>query len=292
MMMESKEKTALNVGLFRFCAIVFFVNWVSTFAFELLHYLAPAENMLSSDEPLWATVLLLIPIAFVVLAFVKKSALLLKIISALCIVVYICGGVMRFYNLFTITSPYYHSIHLSITCLIVREVLKIILNTGLVVYVAAFFTRSAWQVDETRKTLNLPLFRTISIIFVVWGLGGIAETILKHLEIVANSANAFSWQGIFFSLLSLTAGIYALVKRNSFVLKVYALFLLANHFGGCISAMLESFSGAMPVGHILVNTFLSSALVFYVAAFFIEPEKNRIYLQKLKSLLLKWKRLT
>lgn len=292
MMMGSKEKSELNIGLFRFCAIVFFVNWVSTFAFELLHYLAPTENMLLSSEPLWATVLLLIPIAFVVLAFVKKSALLLKIISALCIAVYICGGVMRFYNLFTITSPYYHSIHLSITCLIVREVLKIILNTGLVVYVAAFFTRSAWQVDETRKTLNLPLFRTISIIFVVWGLGGIAETILKHLEIVANSANAFSWQGIFFSLLSLTAGIYALVKRNSFVLKVYALFLLTNHFGGCISAMLESFSGAMPVGHILVNTFLSSALVFYVAAFFIEPEKNRIYLQKLKSLLLKWKRLT
>ena len=292
MMTEFKEKTALNVGLFRLCIAVFVVNWMSIFAYGLLQHFTSTEELFSYEDPLWAAVLPLILIAFVVLAFVKKSALLLKIISALCIVVYICGGVMRFYNLFTITSPYYHSIHLSVTCLVVREVLNIILNTGLVVYVAAFFTRSAWQVDEEQETLNLPLFRVVAIVFAVWGLGGIAETILKHLEIVANSANVFPWQGVFFSLLSLTAGIYALVKRNSFVLKVYALFLLANHFGGCISAMLESFSGAMPVGHILVDMFLSSALVFYMATFFIEPEKNRIYLQKLKSLLLKWKRLT
>lgn len=283
----------LNIGLFRFCAAVLIVNWVHILVRGFLLHIMSGESFLYPLEPLWPTLLLLVPIACVVLSLVKKNARLLKIISALCIAFYAVGAVLNFHNLLTVTLPHYHSSSLSATCLVVKTVLGMFLKTGLVVYIAAFFTMSAWRADESREKLNLPLLRVLAMIFAVSGLGGVAGSVLGYLEASPIAANAvFPWQDVFFSSLSLAAGILAFVKKNAFVLKVYALFNLAVYLWSGVSAMFGGLPGISSAGIVFVDMFLGSVFVFNMAAFFVEPEKNRLYLQKVKALFFRWKSLT
>ncbi len=279
----------LNTGLFRFCAAVLIVHWVHLLVRGLMLHIMSGDTFLYPLEPLLLILGPLIPIAFVVLSLVKKSARILKIVSALCTLIYAYSESMRLYNLLTVTMPHYSLTHLSATYFVVRNVLDIFLNTSLVVYIAAFFTTSTWRIEEFREKLNLPLLRVLAVIFAVWGLGDVAGSILGYLEACPSAVNAmFPWRDVFFSSLSLTVGIYALVKRNSFVLKVYALLELAVYFWRGAVAMF-GLPGASSVAVLLVDMLFNTVLVFYVAVFFVESEKNRLYLQRLKSLFLKWK---
>lgn len=279
----------LNTGLFRFCAAVLIVNWVRAFARGLLLFVIPDDSSFYPLESLLLILESLIPIAFVVLSLVKKSARILKIVSALCILIYAGGAVVRACNFMMVTLPYYNSAHLSATCFVVRNVLDIFLNADLVVYIAAFFTASIWHIEESREKLNLPLLRVLAVIFAVWGLDGISGSILNYLDASSSTVNAmFPWRDVFFSSLSLAVGIFAIVRKNSFVLKVYALLELAVYFWRGAVAMFD-LPGASSVAVFLVGTLLNSFIVICATVFFVEPEKNKLYLQKLKSLFLKWK---
>lgn len=289
--MNEELKPTLNVGLFRFCAIVLIVSWVNQFANGLSNYFSPDENSLPSS--LWMFLAVIIPLALVIWALIKNSARLLKIISALGIIFYLFGFVSRIRLFFTNIQPLYQASNMSATYYVVNGVLGMVLNTALVIYIAAFFVTPKQCENSPNTSLNLPLLKVCAILFMVCGVHDIAQLILDYVNFGSKTADlTFSWFTLLIPVFSLAVGIFVLAKKNSLVLKVCALIYIVSYFWGCATAILDNLSKGLPVGIVIVNTLLSSLLVIYAAPFFVEPEKNKLYLQKVKGVFLKWKHLT
>lgn len=91
---------------------------------------------------------------------------------------------------------------------------------------------------------------------------------------------------------SIAAGVVALAKNNTLVLKAFAvcsiLWLLWTH----IEFVCTNMFGAYHVANAVVGIVLSAHLVVCITTFFIDVEESKFYLQKMKALFFKWKNLT
>ena len=282
------EKTQFNgnLALFRVCSIIFIISLLKIIASVLFMGKGGVLVLLwstlttSSFEDILAMVGLLIasavvgPLAFAglailvslglgIFAFVKKNVTALKILA----VIMIAWQVLLPFN-FGAPGP---------------VVTGLIFNVNLVAAVAVFFIASKKRVEEnkdvaTYEGFNLGLYRFCAIYFLVAGLSG-----------VAGSVYVFILSQVLLGIVSVLAGIWALVKKKTEILMVCSLAIFAQVFWSMVQTIGRKGFEFFMVPDLLIHSLLHSTIVVCVAVFFIEPELTRTYFNKVKSLFVKSK---
>ena len=282
------EKTQFNgnLALFRVCSIIFIISLLKIIASVLFMGKGGVLVLLwstlttSSFEDILAMVGLLIAsvvggpfalAAFAILvslglgifAFVKKNVTALKILA----VIMIAWQVLLPFN-FGAPGP---------------VVTGLIFNVNLVAAVAVFFIASKKRVEEnkdvaTYEGFNLGLYRFCAIYFLVAGLSG-----------VAGSVYVFILSQVLLGIVSVLAGIWALVKKKTEILMVCSLAIFAQVFWSMVQTIGRKGFEFFMVPDLLIHSLLHSTIVVCVAVFFIEPERTRTYFNKVKSLFVKSK---
>ena len=284
--MEEKPAFNGNLALFRVCAIIFIVSLLKIIASVLFMGKGGVLVLLwstlttSSFEDILAMVGLLIASAVVgplapaglailvslglgIFAFVKKNVTALKILA----VIMIAWQVLLPFN-FGAPGP---------------VVTGLIFNVNLVAAVAVFFIASKKRVEEnkdvaTYEGFNLGLYRFCAIYFLVAGLSG-----------VAGSVYVFILSQVLLGIVSVLAGIWALVKKKTEILMVCSLAIFAQVFWSMVQTIGRKGFEFFMVPDLLIHSLLHSTIVVCVAVFFIEPELTRTYFNKVKSLFAKQK---
>ena len=282
------EKTQFNgnLALFRVCSIIFIISLLKIIASVLFMGKGGVLVLLwstlttSSFEDILAMVGLLIasavvgPLAFAglailvslglgIFAFVKKNVTALKILA----VIMIAWQVLLPFN-FGAPGP---------------VVTGLIFNVNLVAAVAVFFIAPKKRVEEnkdvaTYEGFNLGLYRFCAIYFLVAGLSG-----------VAGSVYVFILSQVLPGIVSVLAGIWALVKKKTEILMVCSLAIFAQVFWSMVQTIGRKGFEFFMVPDLLIHSLLHSTIVVCVAVFFIEPELTRTYFNKVKSLFVKSK---
>ena len=277
------EKTQFNgnLALLRVCAIIFIISLLKIIASVLFMgnggVLASLWSILttSSFEDILAMVGLLIasavvgPLAlatFVILvslglgifALVKKNVTALKILAVIMIA-------------WQVLLPFYFGVPGTV-------VTGLIFNVNLVAAVAVFFIVPKKRVEEnkdvaTYEGFNLGLYRFCAIYFLVAGLSG-----------VAGSIYVFILSQVLIGIVSVLAGIWALVKKKTEILMVCSLAIFVQVFWNMLQTIGRKGFEFFMVPDLLIHSLLHTTTVVCVAVFFIEPERTRFYLQKIKSL--------
>jgi len=266
----------MNLALLRVCAAVMIMNALYNIA-SLLFNRFYAE-MTGDIEPLgfFIASLLLCVIIFALgtVALVKQNVLVLKI-YAVCVVVSILGGtvvdIMNF-NRLPLGVSYSH---------LFNSLLERIVNPMIVFVVAVFFI-------EPKKATSFGLFQFCAAFFLVDGANDMIQSIVSLFK----GAESFSIVNAVLALLPIALGVFAIVKRNSLILKIYAVIAFVELLWGSLGYMRENMYGGYYVASAFVGLMFNTFLVVCVATFFIEPEKTRAYFQKVKSLFVKWKEMT
>ena len=266
----------MNLALLRVCAAVMIMNALYNIA-GLLFNRFYAE-MTGDIEPLgfFIASLLLCVIIFALgtVALVKQNVLVLKI-YAVCVVVSILGGtvvdIMNF-NRLPLGVSYSH---------LFNSLLERIVNPMIVFVVAVFFI-------EPKKATSFGLFQFCAAFFLVDGANDMIQSIVSLFK----GAESFSIVNAVLALLPIALGVFAIVKRNSLILKIYAVIAFVELLWGSLGYMRENMYGGYYVASAFVGLMFNTFLVVCVATFFIEPEKTRAYFQKVKSLFVKWKEMT
>ena len=149
----------------------------------------------------------------------------------------------------------------------------------MVVYVTSLFI-GHMKIPEGSR-VNLGLLRFCAVVFLVGGFGFLVHIGYDHSVPVVVMMTA-----------SIVAGIVALAKNNTLVLKAFAvcsiLWLLWTHFEFVRTNMF----GAYYVVNAIVGMVFSAHLVVCVATFFIDSEESKSCLQKLKKLFFRCKEFT
>ena len=158
------------------------------------------------------------------------------------------------------------------------------MNPFLVVCIAAFFIASPKNesIDNNQK-INLDLLRFCTAYFLVNAANNLINMILNF---------SFSTDIIVMVLVPTAAGIFALVKKNTLVLKIYSIIVIVYISWNSWNYVRENMFGAYYVWGAILGIIFSSFNVVCAATFFINPEETRLYAQKLKALFFKWKNLT
>ena len=277
------EKTQFNgnLALLRVCAIIFIISLLKIIASVLFMgnggVLASLWSILttSSFEDILAMVGLLIasavvgPIALAafailvslglgIFALVKKNVTALKILAVIMIA-------------WQVLLPFYFGVPGTV-------VTSLIFNVNLVAAVAVFFIVPKKRVEEnkdvaTYEGFNLGLYRFCAIYFLVAGLGG-----------VAGSVYVFILSQVLLGIVSVLAGIWALVKKKTEILMVCSLAIFVQVFWSMVQTIGRKGFEFFMVPDLLIHSLLHATTVVCVAVFFIEPERTRFYLQKIKSL--------
>lgn len=267
----------MNLALLRVCAAVMIMNALYNIA-SLLFNRFYAE-MTGDIEPLgfFIASLLLCVIIFALgtVALVKQNLLVLKI-YAVCVVVSILGGtvvdIMNF-NRLPLGVSYSH---------LFNSLLERIVNPMIVFVVAVFFI-------EPKKATSFGLFQFCVAFFLVDGLKAFFQSIVS---LFSKGVESFSIVNAVLALLPIALGVFAIVKRNSLILKIYAVIAFVELLWGSLGYMRENMYGGYYVASAFVGLMFNTFLVVCAATFFIEPEKTRAYFQKVKSLFVKWKEMT
>ena len=82
-------------------------------------------------------------------------------------------------------------------------------------------------------------------------------------------------------------GIFAIAKRNSLVLKVYALIAFVQILWNTFAYVREYMFGGIYIGNAIVGLVFNTFFVVCVATFFVDVEETKFYFQKLKKLFFK-----
>lgn len=266
----------MNLALLRVCAAVMIMNSLYNIA-SLLFNKFTAE-MTGDVNPIGfyiVTVLLYVVVfALGTIALVKQNVLVLKI-YAVCVVVSILGGtvvdIMNF-NRLPLGVSYSH---------LFNSLLERIVNPLLVFIVAVFFIKP-------KKATQFGLLQFCAAYFLVDGANDMIQSIVSLFK----GAESFSIVNAVLALLPIALGVFAIVKRNSLVLKIYAVIAFVELLWGSLGYMRENMYGGYYIANTLIGLMFNMFLVVCVATFFIEPEKTRAYFQKVKSLFVKWKEMT
>ena len=255
----------MNLPLLRICAIMLIANGLKNIAGTLLQ-----SFTLEAEEPFFSNygpqiLLSSICIIAVAIALVKKSPRLLKIFAVVAIIMIPIGAIfyaVHFYKyLLPLGMGYHH---------LLEALSDIFVNPSLVVYIAAFFISSS-------------LFRFCTAYFLVNAANNLIETILNF---------SLSADIIFMILIPIAAGTFALVKKNTLVLKIYSIIAFVYISWSTWDYVRENMFGTYYVWGAVLGTIFSSFNVVCAATFFVNPEETRLYAQKLKALFFKWKKLT
>ena len=288
------EKTGFNgnLALLRVCAIILIVNVLSMVTNMLLivgqggGLLALWESITTSSfEDIIAMIGLFVvsgmigPVGLAVLPFVcalalgifalvKKNVIALKIAAILVIALGFVGPLM------SLRAGGAQSAFAIIACLVI--------NLNIVVAVATFFIRPKKHAEEIKdaqvdERFNLGLYRFCAVSFLVIGLNGV-------ILVISGSTSAYVLALLSFA--TMLGGIIALVKKNSLILMVCSLLMFAQFFVAgfqLISAEnLPENARFFVIVHSIVNSIINPIIAVCVAAFFVEPERTKRYLQKIK----------
>lgn len=277
--MEEKPAFDGNLALLRVCTIIFIISLLKIIASVLfmgnggvLALLWSTLTTLSFEDIIAAIGLLfvsswvgpiIVSLGLGIFALVKKKVTALKILA----VIMIAWQVLLPFN-FGAPGP---------------VVTGLIFNVNLVAAVAVFFIASKKRVEEnkdvaTYEGFNLGLYRFCAIYFLVAGLSG-----------VAGSVYVFILSQVLLGIVSVLAGIWALVKKKTEILMVCSLAIFAQVFWSMVQTIGRKGFEFFMVPDLLIHSLLHSTIVVCVAVFFIEPELTRTYFNKVKSLFAKQK---
>jgi len=270
----------MNLALLRACAIILIVNGL----YNLTGTLLPLFTLEPEDEPFFSNYgpqVLSCGIYIIVatIALIKKSPRLLKIFSVVAIIIIPIGAItyaIHFYKYLLPLGMGYHHLFEALTDKFV--------NPFLVVCIAAFFIASPKNesIDNNQK-INLNLLRFCTAYFLV----NAANNLIKMILSFSLSADI-----IVMVLIPIVAGILALVKKNTLVLKIYSIIAVVYISWNTWDYVRENMFGAYYVWGAILGIVFSSFNMVCAATFFVNPEETKLYAQKLKALLFKWKNLT
>ena len=271
----------MNLALLRVCAAVMIMSSLYNIA-SLFFNMFTAE-MTGDVNPIgfFIASLLLCVIIFALgtVALVKQNVLVLKI-YAVCVVVSILGGtvvdIMNF-NRLPLGVSYSH---------LFNSLLERIVNPLLVFIVAVFFIKP-------KKATQFGLLQFCAAFFLVDGANDVIKSVVRLFSKDAeNLVESFSIVNAAMILLPIAVGVFAIVKRNSLVLKIYAVIAFVEVLWGSLEYMCKNMYGGYYVANTLIGLVFSTFLVVCVATFFIEPEETRACFNKVKRIVLRWKSLT
>ena len=112
------------------------------------------------------------------------------------------------------------------------------------------------------------------------------------MSLFSKGVESFSIVNAALILLPIAVGVFAIVKRNSLVLKLYIVVAFVNALWGSLEYMRKNMYGGYYIANTLIGLMFSTFFVVCVATFFIEPEENRACFNKVKRIVLRWKSLT
>ncbi len=267
----------MNLALLRVCAAVMIMS--SLYNIASLFFNRFYAEMTGDIEPLgfFIASLLLCVIIFALgtVALVKQNVLVLKI-YAVCVVVSILGGtvvdIMNF-NRLLLGVSYSH---------LFNSLLERIVNPLLVFIVAVFFIKP-------KKATQFGLLQFCAAFFLVDGLKAFFQSIVS---LFSKGVESFSIVNETLFLFTIAVGVFAMVKRNSLILKLYAVVAFIDALWGSLGYMRENMYGGYYVANTLIGLMFSTFFVVCVATFFIEPEETRACFNKVKRIVLRWKSLT
>lgn len=261
----------MNLALLRVFGILIAVHELNRLVRLLLQVTMGDEGESFTDiAPMILASVAIILVGIIV--FAKKSAKLLRVFSAIMIIVSIVGGI----NFARVYLGLQFSPGIGF---LLQRLADHFINMFMVVYFVSLFMGNMKTPEGSR--VNLSLLRFCAVVFLVDGFGFLVHIGYDHSVPV-----------IIMTAASIAAGIVALAKNNTLVLKAFAvcsiLWLLWTH----IEFVRTNMFGAYHVANAIVGIVLSAHLVVCITTFFIDVEESKFYLQKLKALFFKWKNLT
>ncbi|WP_458449023.1 hypothetical protein [Fibrobacter sp.] len=261
----------MNLALLRVFGILIAVHELNRLVRLLLQVTMGDEGESFTDiAPMILASVAIILVGIIV--FAKKSAKLLRVFSVIMIIVSIVGGI----NFARVYLGLQFSPGIGF---LLQRLADHFINMFMVVYFVSLFMGGMKTPEGSR--VNLSLLRFCAIVFLVDGFGFLVHIGYDHSVPV-----------IIMTAASIAAGVVALVKNNTLVLKAFAvcsiLWLLWTH----IEFVRTNMFGAYHVANAIVGIVLSAHLVVCITTFFIDVEESKFYLQKLKALFFKWKNLT
>ena len=269
----------MNLQLLRICAAIMIMNSLYNIA-SLLFNKFTAE-MTGDVNPIGfyiVTVLLYVVVfALGIVALVKKNVLILKIYAVFIIISILSGIIVDIVNFNHIYLP----LGVDNAYLFNRLLERIV--TPLTVFVAAVFF------IKPKTATQFGLLQFCAAYFLVDGLRAFFQSIVSLLS---KGVGSFSIVNAMWISLPVAVGVFAMVKRNSLILKLYVVVAFVNALWGSLEYMRENMYGGYYIANTLIGLMFSTFFVVCVATFFIEPEETRAYLQKAKSLFIKWKEMT
>ena len=270
----------MNLALLRVCAIALIVNGLKSLTGTLL----PLFTLETEDEPFLSNygpqiLLSSIYIAVVAIALVKKSPRLLKIFSAISIILVPVGAIIYTIHFNKYLLPVGMGYHHLLEALTDKFV-----SPFLVVCIAAFFIAPPKnETVDTDQKINMGLLWFCTAYFLVNAANNLIKMILNF---------SFSTDIIVMVLVSIVAGIFALVKKNTLVLKIYSIVAFVYISWNTWDFVREHMYGTYYVWGAILGIIFNSFFVVCAATFFVNPEETKLYAQKLKALFFKWKNLT
>lgn len=264
----------MNLALLRVCAAVMIMNALYNIA-SLFFNMSTTDDG-SSGFYVSLVFVYAILLIFGIVALVKKNIRILKVYAvwiAICILIGSIMDVMNFNRVYLPLGVGYGRLF--------NSLLERIVNPMIVFVVAVFFI-------EPKKATSFGLFQFCAAFFLVDGANDMIQSIVSLFK----GAESFSIVNAVLALLPIALGVFAMVKRNSLILKIYAVIAFVELLWGSLGYMRENMYGGYYVASAFVGLMFNTFLVVCVATFFIEPEKTRDYFQKMKSLFVKWKEMT
>lgn len=261
----------MNLALLRVFGILIAVHELNRLVRLLLQVTMGDEGESSTDiAPMILASVAIILVGIIV--FAKKSARLLRVFSAIMIIVNIVGAI----NFARVYLGLQYSPGVGF---LLQRLADHFINMFMVVYFVSLFMGNMKTPEGSR--VNLSLLRFCAIVFLVDGFGFLVHIGYDHSVPV-----------VIMTVASIAAGVVALAKNNTLVLKAFAvcsiLWLLWTH----IEFVRTNMFGAYHVANAIVGIVLSAHLVVCITTFFIDVEESKFYLQKMKALFFKWKNLT
>lgn len=261
----------MNLALLRVFGILIAVHELNRLVRLLLQVAMGDEGESFTDiAPMILASVAIILVGIIV--FAKKSARLLRVFSAIMIIVSIVGGI----NFARVYLGLQYSPGVGF---LLQRLADHFINMFMVVYFVSLFMGNMKTPEGSR--VNLSLLRFCAIVFLVDGFGFLVHIGYDHSVPV-----------VIMTAASIAAGVVALAKNNTLVLKAFAvcsiLWLLWTH----IEFVRTNMFGAYHVANAVVGIVFSAHLVVCITTFFIDVEESKFYLQKLKALFFKWKNLT
>lgn len=269
----------MNLALLRVCAAVMIMS--SLYNIASLLFKKFNEEMTGDIEPLGfyiASVLFCVIIfALGIVTLVKKNVLILKIYAVWIIISILFGTVVDVMNF----NRFYLPLGVGYDYLF-NSLLERIVTPMIVFVVAVFFIKP-------RTATQFGLLQFCAAFFLVDGLRAFFQSIVSLLS---KGVGSFSIVNAMWISLPVAVGVFAIVKKNSLILKLYTVVAFVNALWGSLEYMRENMYGGYYIANTLIGLMFSTFFVVCVATFFIEPEETRAYLQKAKSLFIKWKEMT